>query len=318
IADLPAEKLAELEIITETLRQAVSPEMIILFGSFARGTWVQDIYEEDGIVYTYRSDYDLLVVTSNQRLYKDWGFQQALDKIRKDPRIGRTVSLIHHSISFLNTKIRDQYYFFVDIYKEGVLLYDSQRFKLSAPKKLSVAKRSYKASEGFARWFGKADAAYRSFELNLQEACCSEGPSAEESTNEAAFNLHQATERYYTASLLVFTDHRPKTHDIAALGRMLERINRRFITIFPTETDEEEKCFKLLQKAYVDARYAKDYRITIEELQYLSGRVQALRTLTETICQAELTQLEEKRKAEEKQAQEEPEKAPPPTQASDH
>ena len=37
---------------------------------------------------------------------------------------------------------------------------------------------------------------------------------SEEDYNEAAFLLHQATERLYTAILLVFTRYKPNTHDL--------------------------------------------------------------------------------------------------------
>jgi transposase-like protein len=36
----------------------------------------------------------------------------------------------------------------------------------------------------------------------------------------AAFELHQATECYYSAFLLVFIDHRPKTHDLFVALRL--------------------------------------------------------------------------------------------------
>ena len=37
--------------------------MIILFGSYARGEWVEDIYTEGHITYEYISDFDILVLT---------------------------------------------------------------------------------------------------------------------------------------------------------------------------------------------------------------------------------------------------------------
>jgi hypothetical protein len=40
--------------------------MIILFGSYARGGWVEDVYGEDGVIYEYRSDFDILVVTEDK------------------------------------------------------------------------------------------------------------------------------------------------------------------------------------------------------------------------------------------------------------
>ena len=39
--------------------------MIILFGSYATGEYVHlDRYEENGIIYEYKSDYDLLIILS--------------------------------------------------------------------------------------------------------------------------------------------------------------------------------------------------------------------------------------------------------------
>ena len=40
--------------------------MLILFGSYARGDWVVDRYVEDNIIYTYESDFDLLVVSEDR------------------------------------------------------------------------------------------------------------------------------------------------------------------------------------------------------------------------------------------------------------
>jgi hypothetical protein len=40
----------------------------------------------------------------------------------------------------------------------------------------------------------------------------------------------------------------------------------------------------LLQKAYVDARYKKDYTIEKNELEYLEQKVKLLKEMTERIC----------------------------------
>ncbi|WP_236682682.1 HEPN domain-containing protein [Rickettsia felis] len=54
--------------------------------------------------------------------------------------------------------------------------------------------------------------------------------------------------------------------------------------VFPIVTPEQKECFKLLQKAYVDARYDKNYKITKEQLLYLIERVEKLKEITERIC----------------------------------
>ena len=51
-------------IVSTLIPRFAEVEMIILFGSHARGTWVDDIYTEKGTTYTYKSDYDLLIVLS--------------------------------------------------------------------------------------------------------------------------------------------------------------------------------------------------------------------------------------------------------------
>nr|WP_238375416.1 nucleotidyltransferase domain-containing protein [Rickettsia massiliae] len=35
--------------------------LIILYGSYARGDWVKDMYTEDHITYSYTSDFDFIV-----------------------------------------------------------------------------------------------------------------------------------------------------------------------------------------------------------------------------------------------------------------
>ncbi len=102
--------------------------------------------------------------------------------------------------------------------------------------------------------------------------------------NISAFDLHQATERFFYTILLVFTDYKPKIHDLEKLGRQVNAIDARFKTVFPRATEEEERLFTLLNKAYIDSRYKLGYEIKIEELEYLSSRVEVLKELTGKIC----------------------------------
>ena len=102
--------------------------------------------------------------------------------------------------------------------------------------------------------------------------------------NGAAFQLHQATERFLNAVLLTFARYKPKTHDIERLDRQARNLHVDFFTVFPRGNDQQKRCFDLLRKAYIDARYKRDYTITKEELEYLAARVRKLRELTKRIC----------------------------------
>lgn len=106
--------------------------------------------------------------------------------------------------------------------------------------------------------------------------------------NIAAFELHQATERFYSAIILVFTQYRPKIHDIEKLGRQAAGHEPELLNVFPKGTTREKELFELLRKAYVDARYKKNYSITREELEWLAERVQILQELTEKVCKKKM------------------------------
>ncbi|KIJ88596.1 HEPN domain-containing protein [Rickettsia asembonensis] len=100
----------------------------------------------------------------------------------------------------------------------------------------------------------------------------------------AAFLLHQATESFYSSILLVFSNYKPKLHDIEELGGRVANYNSELWEVFPQANEEQKECFELLKKAYVDARYNKNYRISKEQLLYLIERVEKLKTITEKIC----------------------------------
>ena len=188
------------------------------------------------------------------------------------------VSVIYHSIGQVNDQIREGHYFFGDIKKEGVTLHDTGKLKLERRRKISPKKRKQIAEEDFNMWFKSARVFYKQFEYAL----------ADRNNKEAAFLLHQAVERFYGAVMLVFTGYKPKRHNIETLGRRVSGCDAEFLKVFPRATAEQDKNFKLLKKAYIDARYKKDYKITKKQLEYLAKRVKILQRLTKKICQEKI------------------------------
>jgi HEPN domain-containing protein len=235
---------------------------------------VEDSYVEDGITYEYQSDYDLLVVVKDERKVKPGTGKKIRRKIRKTDACDTPVSLIFHSLDYLNQELEDGSYFFSDIKKEGIAIYNPKEIKLAEAKELSPKQRQGKAQLYFDNWFATASGFLKGVRFYITE----------NELNIAAFNLHQATERFYHTILLVFTDYKPKTHDLEKLGRQVNAIEARFKTVFPRATEEEERLFILLNKAYIDSRYKLGYEIKIEELEYLSSRVEVLKELTGIIC----------------------------------
>jgi len=87
ILTLPERKQQEIRKAVEVILSS-SPlpvHFIILFGSYARGDWVEDCYVgDDGVTYSYQSDYDLLVVIENCPLRKQQEVEIALNKALDD------------------------------------------------------------------------------------------------------------------------------------------------------------------------------------------------------------------------------------------
>ena len=67
LTHLPQKKRTELNLIAETIRQITSPEMIILYGSYARGDYKVQADLAPDRRSGHISDYDILVVTPDKK-----------------------------------------------------------------------------------------------------------------------------------------------------------------------------------------------------------------------------------------------------------
>jgi uncharacterized protein len=97
---------------------------VILFGSYARGDWVRDL--KSG----YVSDYDILVVVNHKKLAEIIPYcEGAEERLMRDfaihKRLAAPLGLIVHSLEDVNDQLRRGRYFFMDIVKEGIALYEA-------------------------------------------------------------------------------------------------------------------------------------------------------------------------------------------------
>ena len=277
LGHLPQHKQDELALIRDIiLEQILDVRTIILFGSYARGNWVEDTHIEDNATHVYQSDFDILVTTKNKEQAENSQLHYQIEQaIRATGKVDTPISIIYHTFSELKEQIAQGHYFFADIKKEGKSLYSKKdRYKLSKIEMLLPQQRKQTAQEHFDYWFKKAKGFYKNYEFNFRE----------NENNLAAFMLHQTTESLYGAITLVFVNYRYRTHDIELLSHKAISYDENFAAAFPMNTKQQRNDFKLLKHAYIDARYKKDYEITKEQLQYLADRVQVLMNLTQTIC----------------------------------
>jgi HEPN domain-containing protein len=184
-------------------------------------------------------------------------------------------------IKYLNQQLEKSQYFFSDIKKEGILLYDSGEFTLAEPKDLNLEERKQIAKDDFDVWFGSGTEFLLGVDFYTKQ----------DLLNKAAFLLHQATESFYSAILLVFTGYKPRLHDIEILGSLASNYSDELLKIFPRDTKEQEEKFVLLKSAYTEARYNKNYKITEEQLLYLIKRIEKLKSITEEICTRRINEI---------------------------
>lgn len=288
---LPLRKQAELRHVVEVIRgafdEAISTRRaarlkngkivkILLYGSYARGDWVHDP------VGRYFSDFDLLVIVDHEDL-TDGEFWHDADNrtMPGEGEIRTPVSIIVHSLDDVNEQLDRGRYFFADIVRDGVVLFDTPSAKLNKPATIKAKAALAEAEEFFAEWMASSK------EFQAGAAFYAE----RESTKLAAFSLHQATEHLYHCILLVVTLYSGKAHNLAFLRKKAEAIDARLADAWPRDTKFERRCFELLREAYVKARYSKHYKISADELTWLAERVEVLRGLTKTVCEERLTQL---------------------------
>src|SRR5690349_5172815 len=92
----------------------------------------------------------------------------------------------------------------------------------------------------------------------------------------AAFELHQTVESLYHCLMLVCTFYTPHIHNIAFLRTQADKLDARLVQVWPRTSRQDRARFEKLKDAYVKARYSKHYRISAEELAWLSTRVEEL------------------------------------------
>lgn len=249
---------------------------IVLYGSYARGDWVDDP------VGGYASDYDILIVVNDDRLTDFELWSAAEDRLMRDTTINKSlsapVSFIVHSLSDVNTQLERGRPFFVDIVRQGIALYDAEGFCFTSPRDLPEDEAREEARRHFDEWFPSAVGFLEQAKYASQNG----------RAKIAAFEFHQSAERFYHCALLVLSLYSPKSHRLNFLRSQGEQVAPELATAWPRDDRFARRCFELLRQAYVNARYSPHYEITVEELAWIGERVTVLQDLVRGVCEGRL------------------------------
>lgn len=294
---LPAAKQRELERIVEAIfdefrgvtENATGPRKgarilkVILFGSHARGDWVDAPTSAN----QYKSDYDILIIVSQKELTDRAAYwAKAEERLIRAYTIEKTlhtpVNFIVHSLHEVNDGLAHGRVFFMEVAKDGVALYEADGSELATPKPKTPRQALDTAKEYFEDNCSGAASFFRGFADARNHG----------DWKKAAFDLHQAAERLYQGLLLTLTFYTPYNHNIAFLRSLAEGLDRRLYGVWPEAMHSERAMFQKLKEAYTKARYSKHYKISEEELTWLGARVEELGKVVHQVCTDKIAELE--------------------------
>lgn len=161
---LPAAKQRELERVVQILFEEFADAhglatgkrkqgrilKIILFGSYARGGWVDEPHTGKG----YQSDFDLLIIVNQDELTdRATYWYRAEERFIREMTITQTlrtpVNFIVHTLQEVNDALAHGRFFFMDIARDGVALYQADQTQLHSPKPKTPEQAQAMAQEYF-------------------------------------------------------------------------------------------------------------------------------------------------------------------------
>ncbi|MDE3185664.1 MAG: HEPN domain-containing protein [Bacteroidota bacterium] len=237
--------------VIRMIRQSMDVEKIYLLGTFPL------VPEALGI------EYDLLVLVNGNNNHTNEELESLIHNRSHD-----LVPVCANSFPMtkVNGMIENGNYFFSMNCVPEKLLYDAGRVPLEKPRQVDQLTSSDSLLETHNGIMEKA----RSFVS---------GAAHYYESNEyalAAFMLHQAMEHGLNAFLQPLIQFRLQTHSLQKLLRWTRRFSMDIFNVFPRDTEREIDLFRLLQKAYVHARYKDVFTITGEEACLLQERVKLI------------------------------------------
>ena len=255
---------------------------IILFGSYARGDWVDAPFDAN----QYKSDFDILIIVNQKELadradYWEETEQRLVDAYLYEKTIRTPVNFIVHSLHQINDGLAHGRLIFMEIVKDGIALYQSDDRPLATPKPKTPEQHYLAAKNYYEEYIGNSHSFYRGFRDALSHG----------DLKKAAFDLHQATEPLYQCVLLVLTLYTPYDHNIIFLRSLAEERDRSLFDVWPRGTRAERAMYQKLKDAYRKARYSRHYQISREELEWLGARVEELGRRVVDICTARIEEL---------------------------
>lgn len=226
----------------------------------------------------------LAVVNHRELADTDRHWRFALARLRQERELGKiraVVQLDVYCLQDINRSLAAGVPYFTAVTQRGLLLYALDRTPLATPRNLPASERFWRGQDEFERWYPRAEdflsgAGFYRDQNNLRMA---------------AFLLHQTCEHLYQCVSWTLTLHGRRTHDLEELRAFAEEKREGLRGIWPRADRFERRCFALIRRAYVEARYEATFAVSANEIAWATERAAMLFRCVGSLCRDYLCTL---------------------------
>lgn len=263
-------------IVKYILEDLPDCEMIIFYGDFVRNDYSDP--QNVGESISSDVDYDFLILVSpgaNEALV--WRkLEKASSRYRHFTGDNTTIQFLVETISRFNKFLTQGRCFYTGIKRDGVLLHDSKRFKLSRMYKTNYDQVKDVSRSYFDEFMQLAD---NHFQL-AREHC------ENDRYKMALYYLGQTCEGYCQTINMVFMFDKSREQSLSRLIRATRKhIPAELYKHYPCKTDEDRQLFEMLCNSQTDTLYHADFEVGLQDILKLVSVMEQFRETTNIVCQ---------------------------------
>jgi HEPN domain-containing protein len=220
---------------------------------------------------------DLMIVLPDSMQNKPFGEYETL--IEAGCSLETQLSFSLHQATHVNAAVKEGHVFYSLVCTEENLMYWSEEKEWPTTPGEKLKEIIQNAWQRFQTNFSKAETFLYHATQCIQQ----------QNNKLTAFFLQQAAELCCRALLISLTGRDKKTHSIAALKKSCRRCTSVVDQAFPCNTEEDERLLKILEVAYIAARYEDDFSLSVTDSELLLLKVQQLHQAAVTAVKSRLS-----------------------------
>jgi uncharacterized protein len=256
-----------LQRAVEHIVSVVQPSHIFLLGTKTTGCESRSIFVPQPIQYSATTGYFFVVLKQPGDTTPNDLAQEKAERHKSDCT---SITTFVFAMEQFADWLQHAQPFATRIGHEGLLCYNAGKSTLPAPTAYDPHAMQERILTDCRFYHGQAGAFMVAAELYLLR----------QQYPLALFNIHQAAEQCYMAVIQSYTGLRAGTHNMDKLYRYSAWFHASLAALFPRNSERERQLFAVLQRAYIETRYKKDYVVQPAEVTTLYERIEKLYAIT--------------------------------------